>query len=65
MAGLNVPAAKQAEARLKEVQELQAASWKAIADATNHGRTNEGRRTFQTLPVAAAHDGDGPLRVAA
>lgn len=63
LAGLNVPAAKELEVERQEGWALQAATRKALAGAAIQGRTNEGRRTFQTILTAVAHDEDGPSRV--
>ena len=48
-----------------EGREMLAATRKALAAASTQGRTNEGRRTFQTILTAAAFDGDGPSKVTA
>lgn len=59
LASLEVPAAKRLRAQRAEDKELQAGWRNAIAAASVHGRTNEGRRTLQTILTAVAHDGDG------
>ena len=50
---------------MRDAQEMISATKKALAAASIQGRTNEGRRTFQTILTAAAIDGDGPSRVTA
>ena len=65
LADMIVPAAEQLQAGREEAREIQAASRKALADASIFHLTNEGRRTFQTILTAAMYDGNGPPRVPA
>ena len=50
---------------MRDAQAMISATKKALAAASIPGRTNEGRRTFQTIFTAAAFDRDGPSRVTA
>ena len=50
---------------MRDAQAMISATKKALAAASIPGRTNEGRRTFQTIFTAAAFDGDGPSKVTA
>lgn len=65
LAELKVAAADKLREQLEEASELQSAWRRALKDAAIQGRTNEGRRTFQTLLTAVAYDGDGPSKVTA
>lgn len=47
----------------RDAREMLSATKKALAAAATQGRTNEGRRTFQTLLTAVAFEGDGPSTV--
>ena len=44
----------------REGREMPAATRKALAAAWTQGRTSAGRRTFQTILMAPAFDGNGP-----
>lgn len=65
LASLDVPGAEQLQTERAEAREMQAASKKALVDAAVRGRSNDGRRNFQTLLTAAAYDGDGPSKITA
>lgn len=59
-----VEAAAELQQQQREARELQAASRAALKDAGMFARTNEGRRTWQTILTAAAYDVDeGPSTV--
>jgi hypothetical protein len=66
LAEQKVDAAKQLRKEQRDSRdtlEMVAGTRKALAAASTQGRTNEGRRTFQTILTAAAFDGDGPSRI--
>ncbi|CAB1097295.1 unnamed protein product [Ectocarpus sp. CCAP 1310/34] len=61
LAGQGVAAAdllRKEQADARDARKMVAGTKKALAAASTQGRTNEGRRTFQTILTAAAFDGD-------
>lgn len=66
LASLGVPAAIELQkdgVQQRELQQFTEGFRNAVKAAGRHGRTNEGRRTFQTLLTAAAHGGDGDMKL--